>query len=281
MEPPLDGAPEDAHQERHHERDQEDEEQDLGDTGGTGGNATEAQDRGDQRDDEEHGCPVKHVDLLYLRRLMDLSLGKAALMAGRNLNSGSNARTLKRLFSVELMWRSRGEARRATSEPTLINSGTVAALAARPSARCTGWCSTCSMRRTRVARCNCAESSTRSRRRRRTSSSVTGGTQSIAKRLLIAPQHRDGFLQQGLAPLRGFHEVRDAAATREDEDGRETAEDRGAVRLRGPQRQREDRQHQPEGHQVQPRHRDHEEPHRPGLLLGELDDGELQARADG
>src|SRR6476660_1342082 len=116
MEPPLDGAPEDAHQERHHERDQEDEEQDLGDTGGTGGNATEAQDRGDQRDDEEHGCPVKHVDLLYLRRLMDLSLGKAALMAGRNLNSGSNARTLKRLFSVVAVSLKKKETQSATIE---------------------------------------------------------------------------------------------------------------------------------------------------------------------
>src|SRR5258706_13419098 len=148
---------------------------------------------------------------------MDLSLGKAALMGGRNLNSGSNARTLKRLFSVELMWRSRRETRRATSEPTLINTGTVAALAAKPSARCTGWCSTCSMRRASVARCSSAESSTSSRRWRRISSSVTGGTHSAAKRLLVALQHLDGLLQHRLVVLRGFHEVRDAARAREDE----------------------------------------------------------------
>src|SRR6185503_18418246 len=186
MGSPLDGAAEDAHQERHHERNEEDEEQDLRDTGGAGGNAAEAQDRGDQRDDEEHGCPVKHVDLLYLRRLMVLSLGKAALMAGMNLSSGSNARTLKRLFSVEPVSRKSSDTRRATSDPTLIRTGTVAALAASPSARCTGWCSTCSMRRTIVARCSSAESSTRSRRRRRSSSSVTGGAHSVAQRLLVA-----------------------------------------------------------------------------------------------
>src|SRR6476620_8138964 len=194
-------------------------------------------------------------------------------MAGRYLSSGSNARTLKRLFSLELMRRRLRAARSITSDPTLNRIGTLATPATNRSAALTGCCCTWSRRRTSVARCSSAESSTSSRRRRRTSISVTGGPHGAAQRLLVALEDGDGFLEQGLALLRGLGEVGDAGAAQHEEGGGEAAQDRGAIFLGGPQHQREDREQQPEGHQVEAGDGDDEEPHRPCLLLGELDGG--------
>src|SRR5258708_24568330 len=73
------------------------------------------------------------VDLLDYRRLKVLILANAALMAGTYLSSGSKARALKRLFSVELMRRwVRPATREATNVPTLKRIGTVARLPAIP-----------------------------------------------------------------------------------------------------------------------------------------------------
>src|SRR5436190_14877673 len=147
------------------------------------------------------------VNLLYLLRLMDLSLGKAALMAGTYLNSGSKARTLKRLFSVESMRRFFCATRPATIEPTLKRTGTLASPATTRIAAFTGCCCTLSRRRTSVARCSCAESSTSSRRRCRISISVTGSSHAVAQRLLIALQHGDRFLEKRRAGPGGLHQV--------------------------------------------------------------------------
>src|SRR3954471_1886153 len=52
-----------AHDERHHERDQEEPEQDFCDSRGGAGDAGEAEDRRDDRDDEEPNRPAKHRGL--------------------------------------------------------------------------------------------------------------------------------------------------------------------------------------------------------------------------
>src|SRR4051812_21282181 len=169
------------------------------------------------------------------------------------------------------MRRLRPATRDATNVPTLNRIGTVARLPATPSAACTGWRWTCSRRRTRVARCSSAESITSSRRRCRLSISVTGSPQSIAQRLLVALQDGDRVLEQRTAVLRYIHQVGDARAAREQEDRGEPAEDGRAVRLRGPQHEREDAEQQAEGDEVEAGDGDHEESHRPGLFLGELD----------
>src|SRR3546814_12207386 len=53
-------APNQVHDQRHHQQHQEYEEKDLRDAGGSGSNSAEAEDTGDDRHDEEHKSPVKH-----------------------------------------------------------------------------------------------------------------------------------------------------------------------------------------------------------------------------
>src|SRR5258708_37136615 len=177
---------------------------------------------------------------------------------------------------------SRLRARRPiTIEPSFMASGTLATLVTMPSAACSGWRFTRSRRRTSVARWSSADSSTSSRRRRRISSSVTGGSQSPAQGLFVALQDRDGVLEERRAALRRGHDVSHARAPRDDEDPRERREDRGPVVFRGPHHEGEDRQQQTERQEVERGHGDHEESHRPGLLLLQLDRDELQARTHG
>src|SRR5207253_8913010 len=104
--------------------------------------------------------------------------------------------------------------------------------------------------RTSVARCNCADSSTSSRRRFRVSISVTGGSESVPQRLLVALEDGDGVLQQRTAVFGRVEEIGDSAGAREQEHGGESAEDRGAVRLGSPQHEREDAEQQAEGHEI-------------------------------
>src|SRR5258708_8732707 len=157
------------------------------------------------------------VDLLDYRRLKVLILANAALMAGTYLSSGSKARALKRLFSVELMRRCvRPATREATNVPTLKRIGTVARLPAIPRAACTGCCWTWSSRRTSGARRSRADSITSSRRRFRVSISVTGGSESVTQRLLVALEDGDRVLQQRTAVFRRVEQIGDAAGARDE-----------------------------------------------------------------
>src|SRR5690348_8880392 len=132
-----------------------------------------------------------------------------------------------------------------------------------------------------AARCSSAERTTSSRRRCSTSISVIARSLQALQRLLVALEHRDRLLQDRMALARLQQDVAAAADPRDEEDGRADAEDQRPVLLRGEERERADAQEQAEREEVERGHRDQQEPHEPRLLLGELDRGELEARAHG